>query len=108
MWQDADVDGFYEQLGDRILRARKAAGISQEELGRRVGLNRSSISNIEKGRQRILAHVLMDFSAALKIPVAQLLGDGPAEPDLLSGLPEETKSFVQDILTEAGQQVSRG
>ena len=97
------MDGFYERLGDRIRQARKAAGLSQEELGSRVGLNRSSISNVEKGRQRILAHVLMDFSAALKVPPARLLGDGPAEADLLSGLPEETKSFVQDVLTEAGQ-----
>lgn len=97
------MDGFYEQLGDRIRQARRNAGLSQEELGRRVGLNRSSISNVEKGRQRILAHVLMDFSAALSVPSARLLGDGPAEPDLLSGLPEETKSFVNDVLTEAGQ-----
>ena len=97
------VDGFYEQLGDRIYRARRSAGLSQEELGRRVGLNRSSISNVEKGRQRILAHVLMDFCAALSITPARLLGDAPAEPDLLSGLPEETRSFVQDVLTEAGQ-----
>lgn len=97
------MDGFYEQLGDRIRRARRIAGLSQEELGRRVGLNRSSISNVEKGRQRILAHVLIDFSAALRVAPAELLGEGPAEPDLLSGLPEETKSFVQDVLTEAGQ-----
>lgn len=97
------MDGFYEQLGDRIRRARLSAGLSQEELGRKVGLNRSSISNVEKGRQRILAHVLMDFSAALNVSPARLLGDGPAEPDLLSGLPEETKSFVEDVLSGAGQ-----
>ena len=39
--------------------------MTQEELGRRVDLSRTSITNIEKGRQRILLHQLVDIAAAL-------------------------------------------
>jgi hypothetical protein len=45
----------------------------------------------------------MDFAAALKVPPAQLLEERTAQPDLLQGLPEQTKSFVHDVLTEAGR-----
>lgn len=45
-------------LGSTILAVRKSKGITQEELGRRVGLGKSSISKIEKGLTQIgRAHV---------------------------------------------------
>lgn len=50
-------------LGQRIREARKEAGISQEELGRRIGLGKSGISKIETGRTHISfedASILME------------------------------------------------
>jgi len=41
----------YEQFGPRV-RARLDMGLHQDALGQRVGLERSPISNIEKGRQK--------------------------------------------------------
>ena len=48
---------FYSRFGQTLRKARKASGLSQEHLGKGVGLNRTSVSNIEKGRQKILLHV---------------------------------------------------
>lgn len=101
--QNAGVDEFYEGFGARIRSARRRVGINQEELGRRVGLNRSSISNVEKGRQRVPAHMIMEFATALDIPPAELLPTGPVEPDLLRGVPDDTRSFVREILSSAGE-----
>lgn len=42
-------------LGSAILMVRKKKGISQEELGRRVGLSKSGISKIEHGLTHISA-----------------------------------------------------
>ena len=50
-------------LGATIQQVRKAKGITQEDLGKRVGLPKSSISKIEKGLTHISfedASLLMD------------------------------------------------
>ena len=48
-------------LGSTIQAVRKNKGITQEELGRRVGLGKSSISKIEKG----LTHISAEDAAIL-------------------------------------------
>lgn len=50
-------------LGSHIRKARKALGLSQQELGRKVGLGKSSISKIESGKTNISfedASILME------------------------------------------------
>ena len=54
-------------LGTHIRDARKAANLSQEELGKKVGLGKSSISKIENGSTRISfedAAILMEIMGA--------------------------------------------
>ena len=56
-------EGNFSMLGSAIQRVRKNKMITQEELGRRVGLPKSSISKIEKGVTHISfedASLLMD------------------------------------------------
>lgn len=43
---------LYEALGENIWRARKRQHMNQTQLGAAVGLTRTSITNIESGRQR--------------------------------------------------------
>jgi transcriptional regulator with XRE-family HTH domain len=105
--QDAAVDDFYEQFGQRVRSARLDQGLNQEALGHRVGLERSSISNVEKGRQRVQLHMLLEFSTALGVSPAQLLPDSTAVSDPLRKVPEDTRPFVRDVLSRARAQ-SRG
>jgi transcriptional regulator with XRE-family HTH domain len=99
--QDAAVDRFYEQFGQRVRAARMRLRLNQEALGHRVGLNRSSISNVEKGRQRVQLHMLLDFAAALEVKPTELLPDVTAASDPLNLVPAEARPFVRDILTSA-------
>ena len=101
------MEGFYEQFGQRIRSTRVQLGLNQEALGHRVGLNRSSISNVEKGRQRVQLHMLIEFTAALDVQPVQLLPDSPPAPDPLRRVPPATRPFVQDVLKRARAQ-SRG
>ena len=67
-------------LGMTILQVRKAKGMTQEELGKRVGLPKSSISKIEKGLTHISfedASLLMDAMGE-KITIQVM---GMKEPD---------------------------
>jgi transcriptional regulator with XRE-family HTH domain len=99
--QDDGVDDFYEQFGHRVRSARLEQGLNQEALGHQVGLERSSISNIEKGRQRVQLHMLLEFATALGVPPDQLLPDAMGASDPLRRVPADTRPFVRDVLKTA-------
>jgi transcriptional regulator with XRE-family HTH domain len=70
-----DDSAVYEAIGSAIAAARRAKGISQEQLAVVLGLSRGSISNIEAGRQKMLVHTLMQAALYLGVPAAQLIPD---------------------------------
>lgn len=63
----------YRLVGQRIRAAREKRGLSQERLAERVNLTRASITNIEKGRQKLLLHTIYAFSEALSVSVPELM-----------------------------------
>ena len=63
----------YKAVGLKIRRVREALGMTQEELAKRVGLVRTSIANIEAGRQRLLLHEIEGFAAGLGTTPKHLL-----------------------------------
>lgn len=69
------------ELGRRIRDARERAGLTQEELAARLPFDppRSQrwISQIETGRRGIDIGPLQDIARALRMPLAELLGEGP-------------------------------
>lgn len=103
----ATSDRLYAAIGAAVRAARERAGLTQEELGRRVGLTRTSITNIERGRQQIQVHTLYALAEALEVAVAGLLP--PAEvPDaaaLEDRLPRDLaageRDWVRRILATA-------
>lgn len=63
---------FYASVGRQIAQARTGR-LTQEALAKRASLTRTSIINIEKGRQQILLHTLLDIARALDVPVTDLI-----------------------------------
>jgi transcriptional regulator with XRE-family HTH domain len=72
------MDGLYGQFGQLLRNARKAAGLTQDEVAERVGLKRTSITNIERGRQHIPLHQLFRLADAVGVAPEELL-PGPQE-----------------------------
>ena len=70
-------DRLYRLFGSRVRALREEKNVTQEELAKRVDLSRTSITNIEKGRQRVLLHQMVDIAHALD-----------AEPNALIPPPE--------------------
>ena len=56
---------FYTETGRRIRAARKAKGMRQSALAEAVGLTRTSIVNIEAGKQKMLMHTLLGIESTL-------------------------------------------
>jgi transcriptional regulator with XRE-family HTH domain len=66
-------DNFYLCLGQRVRQARREAGMTQALLAARVGLTRASVTNIEKGRQKVLAHTLWRLAETLGVSPEDLV-----------------------------------
>jgi transcriptional regulator with XRE-family HTH domain len=64
-----------QTFGARVKRKREALAWSQDELGDMVGLTRSSIANIEAGRQDTPLSQAAVLAAALGEPLGALVGD---------------------------------
>lgn len=68
-----DPEAIYRVFGRRLRELREKKGLPQQELAELSGLTRSSIANIEKGKQRVLLHQLVQFAEALGTDVATLV-----------------------------------
>jgi transcriptional regulator with XRE-family HTH domain len=73
-----ETDRFYVDFGRRVRAAREQQGLTQQALADTLGLTRSSVANIEAGRQRALLHMTAAVSAATGVPAADLLPDKAA------------------------------
>lgn len=77
----------YEQIGQAVAHYRTKSEISQAALAAAIGLTRTSISNIEKGRQKMLVHTLLEIADALSVSPADLI------PNENNRLPETDARF---------------
>lgn len=79
----ADNGLVYGSIGASIRRVRLEAKLTQEELGKKVGLSRASINNIEHGRQKVFVHTFLELAWACGAPPVELLQGVPTEqPDV--------------------------
>ncbi|WP_436520669.1 helix-turn-helix domain-containing protein [Actinoplanes sp. HUAS TT8] len=76
-------------IGQRVREARLAANLSQDELGRRLGLDRTMVAKIEAGTRRIDAVELIGLGQALDLPIDYFLRERPAVLSRRSGLLDE-------------------
>lgn len=72
----------YAQLGKQIREARIEAGLRQEDLARYIGMTRSSVANIETGRQHISAYTLLSIHGLLGITFDGLAPDPERRVDV--------------------------
>lgn len=72
---DMEIELIYKEFGKLIKKSRRAANLTQAGLAKRVGLSRTSITNIEKGRQHINLHMLYVLSDSIGVRPSDLLPD---------------------------------
>lgn len=70
---EIDVERLYKIVGAKIREKRETDGVSQNLLGDEVELLRTSISNIEAGRQRPPLHLLYQLCIALNLELSDVL-----------------------------------
>jgi transcriptional regulator with XRE-family HTH domain len=111
-WAEGAVSKLYTCIGANIRAARERRNWSQAALASEVGLTRSSIANIEAGRQKLLVHTLVLVGNSLGVAAETLL---PAQADIqnlteparsapdLTGHPTSTKQFIRAAIRQAAE-----
>jgi transcriptional regulator with XRE-family HTH domain len=91
---------FYRAVGEKMRTARDSKGFTQEAIAASVGLSRTSLTNIEKGRQRLLLHTFIEIASALESSVADLLPDpSPVLDEISKRLPPNLPPVQRDFIT---------
>ena len=62
-------------VGARLRKARRARGISQEQLALAAGLDRSFVSGLERGEFNVSLLVLAKLARVLGVRLSALVGD---------------------------------
>lgn len=89
---------FTSEYGQRLNAARVAAGLTQSQLAAQVGLSRSSVANIEGGRQAPMAEQVIQHAEVLGIdPHWLLTGRGPDQPARLAAGPGLARRLIQRL-----------
>ena len=90
--------GMYQILGAKIRRQREKKGLTQEALGRQVGLSRTSITNVEQGRQTLLLHQFIEIAHALDMQPSALMPAAKSKQG--SQIPTEIAHLIKRLKTE--------
>lgn len=108
-----DRAAFNRETGERIAAARVAAGLTQEQIGARLGNSRALVSLIETGRAGVSAWQLQRIAAACRTTAASLMGEQDTVPAAsmlgarmelarVSGIVEQLRAAVDDATRYLG------
>lgn len=80
-------------IGDRMLKARTVAGLTQTELADYLGMSRVSLSRYETGHNRPPLTVLRLWALRCGVPLDWLrYGDTMPQPEVVAGRPKRRKA----------------
>ncbi len=66
------IDKIYKQIGERVIEARKAKGMSQEQLAAASLIDRSHMGFIEQGRRKPTLSTLFKIASSLDITLEEI------------------------------------
>lgn len=91
---------FYREFGKKLAEARKNANVTQEALSKALGLSRTSIVNIEKGRQPVQLHLAAKMALSLGTSMLKLVPDPSltSKPVATEKVSVPNRPWVQRIL----------
>ncbi|MDP9474222.1 MAG: helix-turn-helix domain-containing protein [Actinomycetota bacterium] len=95
---------LYTTIGERLRRRRVETNTTQAQLADEVGVLRTSVTNIEAGRQKLPLHLLYKLCAALDVEVSYVLptveqvGETPTATVEVDGVSEQLTPRLVEFL----------
>jgi transcriptional regulator with XRE-family HTH domain len=100
-----------KELGQRFRAARYLAGLDQQAVGEALGLDQSSVSNIETGRTAVTVEQLLAIAKVTNTSLLELLdsheGRAPNEETLLIAYRHLTRKQARDAVLGVAEQMMR-
>jgi len=106
-------DGRLVEIGKRIQSIRKRRGLTQKELGEKIGLTREAIAAYEAGRSHLMDTTLLNMAVVLRVSIGEILGFERKSSDppiinrrwakrvaIIEGLPESVKKHILRTLDD--------
>jgi transcriptional regulator with XRE-family HTH domain len=99
-------------IGKSLQSIRKRRGLTQKELGEKIGLTREAIASYEAGRSNLMITTLLDIADALRVTVNEILGlerqtveititrRWAKRMDIIESLPESIKKHILRTLDD--------
>jgi len=97
-----DFDEIYREVGRKIRQTRENQHLSQDSLAQRLGISRTSMVNIEAGRQRAPLHVLWQIAELLETKLTLLI---PTPEELLA---PQNQSVLDREMIKQIEEVANG
>lgn len=104
------MEQLYREIGRALRQRREAAKLTQGDVANRVNLSRTSVTNIEQGRQHVTLHVLYALANAVGAKPTDLLPDSSvllqrdSELDKTlrkMSLAQEDQDWIQRLVSKA-------
>lgn len=92
---------LYALLGARLREIRHTRGLTQEQLAEAVGILRTSVANIEAGRQKAPLHVLYNLCQELGVELSMILptcGDVGERLLIAQDMPPKAAAVLERLL----------
>jgi len=99
---EVSADQLHREVGELVRQARRSAGLTQEQLASALALERTTITNIEAGKQSISILQLYGIARVLGTRPEALLPHFDPEPELDSALPDKYERIREAILSNIG------
>lgn len=89
---------MFEDFGERLRRLRTAQGLTQAELGGRIGRTVTAISKYESGAMNPTLEVAVDLAFQLRVSLDELFGYENKSSVSTFGLSDEQKEIVSELV----------
>lgn len=98
-----EADRLHAALGKKIREHRQSSGLTQAELAERIAISRTSLTNVELGRQRLLVDQLYKMAEVLNtrpqdlLPLPGEIIGSRAAPNAEPVVPESVQRFAAKV-----------
>lgn len=90
---------MFEDFGERLKRLRTANGLTQAELGKRIGRTMTAVSKYESGAMKPTLDVAIDLAFELRVSLDELFGYENKSAVSTFGLTDTQKDIVSRLIS---------
>ena len=96
------------EIGELIKKARIESGLTQEELGKIVGVQKSAIAKYENGRVvNIKRTTLLKLAETLNLRGSDLIRDEKEQPAIAGELSPKRRAFLDKVMRMSDDELDK-